>query len=44
MQEHDYTDVGRLQGKDCSQQSFCISTVPGGQMQKGTTAGKEEVE
>ncbi len=24
----------RLQGKDCSQQSFCISTIPGGQMQK----------
>ncbi|TDJ71296.1 MAG: hypothetical protein E2O38_08480, partial [Proteobacteria bacterium] len=23
----------RLHGKDCSQQSFCISTVPGGQME-----------
>ena len=37
-------NAGRLQGKDCSQQSFCISTVPGGQMQEGTTPGKEEVE
>ena len=38
------SEGGRLQGKDCSQQSFCISTVPGGQMQEGTTPGKEEVE
>ncbi len=38
------SDGGRLQGRDCSQQSFCISTVPGGQMQEGTTPGKEEVE
>ncbi len=38
------SEGGRLQGKDCSQQSFCISAVPGGQMQEGTTPGKEEVE
>ncbi len=23
-------------------QSFCISTIPGGQMQEGTTPGKED--
>ncbi len=35
---------GDLQGKDCSQQSFCIPTIPGGQMSEGTTPGREEVE
>ncbi len=35
---------GDLQGKDCSQQSFCISTLPGGQTSEGTTPGTEKVE
>ncbi len=32
--------TGDRQGKDCCQQSFCISTSPGGQMSEGTTPGQ----